>query len=295
MHGATLFQALLFLIGSQWSLSMLDASGKTLAMAGVSILAIAWVRYVVHAALSLSLTLPRQGRRVFKTQRPWLQALRGVLILLSTLLFFTVLSIAPLAEGTAMNFLAPILVMALAPWLLKERASASRWIAVAVAFAGMLIVVRPSGALPIEATLLGLACAVCFACFQLVTRSLRAEPPMTTNLYSALVGATVCSVAIIFIPVQWPREPWLWALLVSTGLTGFLGHLLQINAYMRAPASVLSPFIYLQILSATTLGWFAFKQVPDATTFLGIGLIMAAGAFTAWRERSASALQAPAD
>jgi drug/metabolite transporter (DMT)-like permease len=278
MNGA----ALLFLIGSQWSLSLLDTSGKTLAMAGVSVLAISTARYVVHAVLALSLTLPTQG-------------LRGVFILLSTLLFFTVLAIAPLAEGTAMNFLAPIIVMALAPWLLKEKASASRWAAVAVAFAGMLIVVRPSGALTPTATLLGLACAICFACFQLVTRSLRAEPPMTTNLYSALVGAAACSAALLFVPVQWPRDPWLWAVLLSTGLTGFLGHLLQIHAYSRAPVSVLSPFIYLQIISAATLGWIAFGQMPDAVTFVGIGLIMAAGAFTAWRERAASALQPPAD
>ncbi|MFM2398463.1 MAG: hypothetical protein RL341_620, partial [Pseudomonadota bacterium] len=154
--------AVLLLIAAQWVLSVLDASGKWLATAGgLSVLLISFVRYAVHLALTLVWVLPSEGLGVLRSNHKGLQVLRGALMLATTILFFSVLKFVPLAEATAMNFMAPVMVVAAAPWLLGERGRKSRWAGVALAFLGMLIVVRPSGAVPPLGLILGLLCATC--------------------------------------------------------------------------------------------------------------------------------------
>jgi drug/metabolite transporter (DMT)-like permease len=285
--------AVTLLIAAQWVLSILDASGKWLATTGgLSVLLISLVRYAVHLTLTAAWVLPQEGRRVWHTARPGLQLVRGSLMLATTLLFFTVLKLVPLAEATAMNFTAPVMVVALAPWLLGERARASRWFGVVLAFIGMLIVVRPSGAVPPLGFVLGLACAACFAGFQIATRKLRADRERTTLLYSGTIGTIICLLALPFFPIDLPSSNAVWLILLSTGVTGFIGHLLQIAAYRRAEASYLSPFIYLQIFSAVVLGALVFGQWPDAISAAGMLLIVIAGLAVAWHGRSKQAAAA---
>ena len=108
------------LVLAMWTLSGLDASGKWLMAVGVPLMVLSWVRYVVHVVLVLGVVLPLRGKAILRSQRPRDQVLRGVTMFSSTMLFFTALRYLPQAEGTAINFLAPMLVLALAPWLLKE-------------------------------------------------------------------------------------------------------------------------------------------------------------------------------
>jgi drug/metabolite transporter (DMT)-like permease len=277
------FLAVGLLISAQWVLSILDTSGKWLATsAGLSVVFIAFVRYAVHLMLGIAWTLPSQGLRVWHSNQITLQIVRGLLMLATTLLFFSVLRIVPLAQATAMNFIAPVMVVALAPWVLNEPARVSRWFGVIVAFVGTLIVVRPSGAVPANGLALGIACATCFAGFQIVTRRLRADSEHATNLYSGAVGTIFCALALPWSAVTYPNDPWTWAVLISTGFTGFLGHMLQIAAYRRAEASFLSPFVYLQIFSAAALGFLIFHQWPDVISAWGMALIVAAGVLVAW-------------
>ena len=268
---------ILFHIAGLWMLSSLDATGKWLVVGGVPVLMVAWFRYTVHVALMAAIVLPRRGRGIWRTHSLGGQLLRGALMILTTVLFFSVLGRLPLAEGTAMNFLAPLFLMALAPWLLGEGHRLHRWIGVLAGFAGMLIVVRPDAQLDPLGVALGLLTAFAFACFQVATRRLAEDDPLTTNLYGGVFGAVALSCAL---PWFWDT-PQLsgtqWLLLASTGVTGFLGHWLQITAYSRAPATLLAPFSYLQIVAATTLGWLLFDQLPGRTTALGIGLICLAG------------------
>ena len=260
-----------------WILSGLDASGKLLVMAGVPLLMLSWFRYVGHVVLMGIFVLPSRGRSLFKTQSLARQMQRSVLMIATTLLFFKVLSLVPLAEGTAMNFMAPLLVMVLAPWLLGERPRWHRWAGVVLGFVGMLIVVRPGGQLSTEGAVWGVVTAATFALFQISTRRVAADDPLTSNLYGGLIGAIVLTALLPFFWKNLDLAPWQWALLLSTGLTGFMGHWLQITAYSKAGATLLAPFNYLQIVSATTLGWLVFGQLPDATTAAGMGLICAAG------------------
>jgi len=264
-------------IAGLWLLSALDASGKWLVMAGVSVLMVAWMRYAVHTALMTAVVLPSRGWAIFQTKSLPRQLVRGLLMIATTVLFFSVLGRLPLAEATAINFMAPLFLMMMAPWLLHEPHRLHRWLGVLAGFAGMLIVVRPGAQLDPIGVALGLATALAFAFFQIATRRVAHDDPLTTNYYGGLFGTIALSLAL----------PWFWStpdlslrqwlLLVSTGLTGFLGHWLQIAAFRQSPATLLAPFSYLQIVAAATLGWLVFGQVPGQTTALGITLICLAG------------------
>lgn len=276
---------ILFHVAGLWVLSGLDASGKYLAMAGVPILMVSWVRYSVHTLLSSAVLLPRRGRGLLRTHSLRGQLLRGALMILSTVLFFSVLKRVPLAEATAMNFMAPIMLMALAPWLLHEPHRLHRWCGVALGFGGMLLVVRPGTGLDPLGIALGLATALTFACFQIATRRLAQDDPLTTNYYGGLIGTVALTLALPWFWETPDLSPWQWGLLLSTGVTGAIGHGLQAVAYARTPATLLAPYSYLQILSAVILGWAVFGQLPDATTALGIACICAAGVAVALAER----------
>jgi drug/metabolite transporter (DMT)-like permease len=264
-------------IAGLWLLSALDASGKWLVMAGVPVLMVAWVRYVMHIALMTAVVLPSRGKAIFKTQSLARQLTRGLLMITTTVLFFSVLSRLPLAEATAMNFLAPLFLMAMAPWLLHEAHCLHRWLGVLGGFAGMLIVVRPGAQLDPVGVALGLLTALAFAFYQIATRQVAHDDPLTTNYYGGLFGAIALTLAL---PWFWETpnlSPWQWLLLVSTGISGFLGHWLQIAAYSKSPATLLAPFSYLQIVAATLLGRLVFNQLPGPITAIGIALICLAG------------------
>lgn len=289
---SSLRNGVLLHVAGLWLLSCLDASGKFLVLAGVPVLMVAWVRYTVHTVLSSAVLLPRRGLALLHTRSPGGQFLRGALMILTTVLFFSVVQRVPLAEATAMNFMAPVVVMALAPWLLRERHRLHRWMGVVLGFGGMLLVVRPGAGLDPVGVALGMLTAVAFAGFQIATRRLAHDDPLTTNYYGGLFGTVALTLAL---PWYW-TVPDLsaaeWALLVSTGITGAIGHGLQSAAYARAPATLLAPYSYLQILSAAALGWAVFGQWPDGITFLGIGLICLAGVGVALAERYARKAQA---
>jgi drug/metabolite transporter (DMT)-like permease len=260
-----------------WLLSTLDASGKWLVMAGVPVLTVAWVRYATHFALMTAVVLPSRGKTIFKTQSLVRQFTRGLLMITTTVLFFSVLGRLPLAEATAINFMAPLFLMAMAPWLLHEAHRLHRWLGVLAGFAGMLIVVRPGAQLDFVGMVLGLLTALAFAFYQIATRRVAHDDPLTTNYYGGLFGTIVLTLALPWIWVTPNLSPWQWLLLISTGFSGFLGHWLQIAAYSKSPATLLAPFSYLQIVAATLLGWMIFDQLPDPITVIGIALICIAG------------------
>ena len=276
----------LFHIAGLWTLSTLDASAKWLVLAGMPVLMVTLVRYVMHVALMTAFVLPAQGKSLLRTRSLSRQLVRGLLMVLSTLLFFSVLKRLPLAEATALNFMAPLFLMALAPWLLGESHRLHRWLGVLMGFIGVLIVVRPGSQLDAVGIALGLLTALTFAFFQIATRRVAHDHPLTTNFYGGLSGSVLLIVALPWFWTMPALSPIQWLLLLSTGVTGFAGHLLQIIAYSKTQATLLAPFNYLQIIAAVTLGWLAFGQLPDLTTAVGIALICTGGlAVVLWETR----------
>jgi drug/metabolite transporter (DMT)-like permease len=286
---AGLWLGIVCLVLGQWTLSLLDTAGKTLALAGYHVVMIAWMRYTTNTAFMAVTLVPlyrhRTGKSILQSAHLHLQIIRAMLMLVSTLAFFSVLKIVPLAEGTAMNFCAPLIVLAASPWLLRERTYASRWVAVAVGFVGMLIVVRPGGAIAPPGVALGILSAVTFAGVAMLTRKTnQADDPMVTLFYSGLGGMLASSAIVPFFwspEVPSSRE---WLILASTGVTSTIGHFFVNSAYKHAEASLLTPFVYLQIISASAMGWLVFNQLPDSLTALGIAIICASGAGIAYVE-----------
>jgi len=278
---------ILILLVSLSILSVLDASGKWLLSVGVSLFIVTWLRYLVHFILIMVLVISRGELYRFKSNGLRYQILRGVIILVTTFSFFTTLSYLPQAQATTMIFLAPLIILTVAPWILGEPRRLSRWIAAGLGFLGVLIVIRPGAGLPLVGVLFGLLTACLMSTQHLVTRKVAIDHPITTMLWGGLIGAMPLTVWVGFVLLRGDfgffdslsaLSPWNWAIMLSMGLTGVVGHLLQAQAYRLAAASLLAPFMYLQIIAASALGWLVWGEFPDRLSWFGIGLICASGA-----------------
>ncbi|MCB1906293.1 MAG: DMT family transporter [Rhodocyclaceae bacterium] len=272
----------------------LDATAKQLT-ATLPVAMLVWARYTVHCLLMVVLLAPSMGGRLLGSRRRSLQVLRAVSLLLVTGLTMSAFRIMPIAEATAILFLAPLLVTLASGPLLGERVGRIRWLAVAVGFVGVLMIARPGSELPPAGIALAASAALSFAAYQLLTRVLSpTEHPVTTLFYTALVGSLVSALSL----------PWLWPLpaldpvqalkIVSLGVYGGAGHFLLIRAFREAPASTLSPVMYAQLGFATLAGGLVFGQWPDAAALAGIAVIALAGVMTALQARRDHARSRPA-
>ena len=233
----------------------------------------------------LALFAPRMGLNLLRTQRPWLQLVRGLSLVAITLLFYSALRFIPLGEATAVIFLAPLVVIVLSATWLKEHISRGLWLSVGVGLLGVLLIVRPGGALFTPAILLPLGAAFCFGLYQLLTRRLSAtDHPATSNFLSALVGTLSVSVLL---PWFWQTPTLVDGLLMATlGATAMTGHMLLTHAYRFGSAASLAPFTYVQIVTATLLGMLFFDHTPDLWAILGMAVIILSGAALAWGQRA---------
>ncbi|WP_312515200.1 DMT family transporter [Stutzerimonas nitrititolerans] len=251
---------------------------------------VVWARYLAQVVLMLGMFAPRMGRRVFHTLRPWPQLLRGLSLVSVSIMFISGLRYIPLAEATAVIFLTPLMVT-VASALLGERVSHSQWLAVGVGLLGVMIIVRPGGALFTPAVLLPFGAAISFTVYQLLTRRLSGtDHPVTSNFLSSLVGFLVMSVLVTF---NW-RTPSVHdaVLMASLGLMAMSGHLMLTQAFRYASAASLAPFTYGQIVFAGIVGFIAFGHIPDVEAIAGMTVIIASGlcmAYVQSRQASRSA------
>lgn len=269
----------------------LDTTAK-IASAAVPVVMVMWWRYLFQALVTGIVLGPLRGRALLRTRRPGLQVLRGLTLVLSSGLAFIALRTLPLAEFSALLMLTPLVITVIAARGLGERIPAWRWAMLLGGFAGALVVIRPGADDFNAAMLLPLAVVAASAAYQLLTAKLvKVDDAGTTHFYTGLTGALV---GTALLPLSWqalPHAGW-WALLVLLGLLSTLGHFLLIQAYGRAPASTLTPYLYCQIGFGTLGGWLAFGDQPDGLSVLGIALIAAFGVAGTWldaREARAAA------
>lgn len=243
-----------------------------------------WARITGHLLLMLALTLPSSGLRALATRRPGLQAARSACQLTSTSFYFVAVATVPLAKAAAIGFLAPFLVTLIAWPLLGERPKARRVLAVATAFAGVLVVIRPGGETFQPASLLILCSATAYGLYQVLTRMVaphdRAE---TSALWSALLGAAVLTLAVPFFWVT-PRNIFDVMAFLALGATGAAGHYCVARAFGYGPAAVISPFQYWQIVGSVIMGLVVTGLWPDGATWIGAAIIVVAGVFLAVSE-----------
>ncbi len=235
-----------------------------------------WARYAVHLVFMLLLLAPRMGWDLVRTAHPWLQILRGMLLVVSTAFFYLSLTFLPLAEAAAISFVGPVLVTALSGPLLGERITVRQWLAVSLGFIGVLIIIRPGGGLLTPTAVFPLCTALAFSLYQIVTRKIVGrENPLTTLFYTALVGAAVTSFSL---PFAWQTPTLLQVpLIVAIGLLGGFGHFLLIRAVTQASPSALAPFVYVQLIWSTGLAFIAFGEFPNSGSLLGMLVIVSAG------------------
>lgn len=278
--------------GAVLSFACLDATAKWLNHFFDPVLTV-WVRYVGSVAFVALFVNPWTTPGVTRTLRPWLQAGRSLLLLGSTALNFFALKYLQLAETVSIMFATPFLVALLAGPLLGERVGPRRLAAIGVGFVGVLIVTRPGLGGIHPAAFLSLAGAVCYALYSIATRVLAAyDSSATTMLYSGLAGLVLVTPIVPFV---WsvPNSGLVWIMMIVLGALGALGHWLLIVAHARAPAPVLSPFIYTQIVWMIVLGFLVFGDVPDGWTLTGSAVVIASGLYLLYRERIGRASPGP--
>lgn len=255
----------------------LDASGKVLAREGVDPLLTTFVRYAVSVALVTAVLNPVTRPGISRTRRLPLQILRSLLLFGSTACNFLALRSLQLAETVSIQFAAPLAVALLAGPLLGEWSSRRRFLAIAAGFLGVLVIVRPGFGSLKPGVLYSLGNMSCYALYVIATRRLAAtDTSATTLFYTGLAGLVVMSPLLPWIWTA-PGSGLAWSLLIAVGLFGTGGHWLLILAHARAPANVLAPFIYTQILWSVLLGDLVFGDVPSGWTLAGAGIVVASG------------------
>lgn len=241
-----------------------------------------WFRYAFQAVATTLAVVPVRGRSAWRTAHPKFQLLRGVLLLVSSLLAFFSLRYIPVGEFTAIVMITPLVITLLASTSLGEKVSKVRWALVMGGFAGTLIIIRPGQDAFEWTALLPLGLVISNSWFQLLTSKLaKTEDPVTMHLYTGWVGTLLASVALPFV---WePLTSWtLWGWLSLMGLMATVGHFMLILAYRRAPAAAVTPYLYSQIGFAMLGGWFAFSYVPDQWSMIGMVMVAVFGAAGAW-------------
>jgi drug/metabolite transporter (DMT)-like permease len=252
---------------------------------------VVWARTLSHLVFVLVLFMPRAGWGIVRTRRPGVQFFRSCMLIMSTWLVFTAVKVVPIAQATSISFTAPLIVVVLAGPMLGERITLSRVLAVVAGFMGVLVVIRPGAAVFQWASLLIVCSAGCYAMYQVLTRRVAGfDAPETSVVYSALVGSVLMSAIV---PFSW-RTPGSWTdvlLLCCLGVLGGLGHYCVARALTYAPANFLSPFQYWQLMGAVAVGYLMFAEVPDAYTWIGAAMIIAAGVYVGVTGRGDPALR----
>jgi drug/metabolite transporter (DMT)-like permease len=248
-----------------------------------------WFRVVVHLCLVALVFTPRMGLDLFRTHRIGLQFVSSLMMLMSTMLFFSAVKYLGVAEAISVSFIGPLIVVLLAWPLLGERITAMRLLAVAVGFAGVVVVIRPGSSVFQWASVLLVGSATCYAIYQIVIRRLAGvDHPATSIFYSVLMGSILLS---FLVPFVWlTPSGWIdWLLLLSLGAMGGLGHYCVARALTYASANFVAPFNYFQIIGSVIVGYLMFAEIPDLFTWLGSALIIGAGLLVTLQGRRAAA------
>jgi drug/metabolite transporter (DMT)-like permease len=277
------FRGIAMILASTVFLGASDVTAKYLSATLPSI-EIAWIRFLVFAMIMVPAMLPGSPLYALRSDRKGLHVMRGVTLLLSSLLFISGLGFLPIAEASATGFVSPLFVTALSIFFLGERVGMRRWIATAVGLIGVLIILRPGSSAFHPAAFFPIVSALAWACTLIMTRMMSGrERAITTMTYSSIVG--VCIVSAL-VPFVWVTPSWhdiLFGILIGVASTA--GQWIVVLAFRYADASVLAPFQYTQLLWVSILGFMIFGEVPDAWTVTGAAFIVASGLYTAHRER----------
>jgi drug/metabolite transporter (DMT)-like permease len=269
--------------------TVIDSCAKWLMQSGLPSTEVVFVRYAGQLILVSALFLPPRGKELLTTRSPWLEIARGLCLMGSTIANFTAILFLPLTVTASISFTTPLILCALSIPLLGEQVGWRRWLAILVGFVGVLIIVQPGTAAFHPAIFLSLVGAFFTALYFLLTRKLAGIDAVTTQQFYAALVATICLVPlVIFGGWVWPQDAAGWFAFVMIGTAALVGHQFLTTAHRFAPASVLAPFGYFQIIFMTASSWLIFNQPPDIWIYVGAPIVIASGFYIWLRERQLS-------
>ena len=265
-------------------MALLAAIVKFCAERGVPVLEIIFFRNAFAFIPVLLYIWKTTGFGVLRTRRPGAHLVRSAVGLTGMVCGFTAVSLLPLTQSTAISFSAPLFMVALSALILKEPVGLHRWAAVAVGFAGVLIMVHPDPRQFVGVgVLFAIAAAVGSAGAMIAIREIsRTEPGPTIVFYFTLAGAAV---GLASLPFGWVMpSPGVLGLLIAAGLIGGTGQLLLTEAIRRAPIAVVAPFDYTQLVWAGLIGFLVWGETPAMLTLIGAMVVAASSTYILWRE-----------
>ncbi|MEJ8572868.1 DMT family transporter [Microbaculum marinum] len=277
-------RGILLMILAGFCFSALDTCAKLLVLE-FSALQVVFVRYLGHFAFNLVSVGPNNLPKLWRSKRPVLLVVRGFLLLISTMCNFLALRYLALSETVSILFASPFLVAILAGPMLGEWIGPRRWIAVLVGFVGVIVVTQPGTAGFQWAVLLSVSATIAYAFYAIVTRTLAASDSNSVQQFYASLIPMIAFLPIMPFVWVWPQDLTAVALMVGTGLFGYFGHGFLISAHRYAPAPILSPFVYVQIIWMTVFGFLVFNDVPTTANIVGAGIVVASGLYLLLRER----------
>jgi drug/metabolite transporter (DMT)-like permease len=265
--------------------SLLDGSAKWL-VGTVPVIVVVWLRFVTHVVFAGMVLFPVRGIALVKTRHLRWHLLRALMFVVMTGVNFWALQYLQLTVTASIFFSVPILIALASAPLLGERLDAGRWLAILAGFAGVLVIVRPGGAEFHPAMLASVVNAMLYAAFMLMTRRLAAYESPETIQYLPAVGAAIGLAPFALAAWQSPNG-WLeWTVACLLGVFGGCGHYLLALAHRYAPASVIAPFLYQQVIYMALFGYLVFGDVPSPAVWLGSGVVIASGLYLFARERA---------
>lgn len=284
---------ILYMVGFCLLAPLMDAFAKA-TPAEVPAAQIITARFVLQIILLAPLAVLMGNFALPDRRSIGLHFFRAASLLLATWLFFTAIREMPLASAIAIFFVEPFVLTILGALFLKEEVGMRRIMACLVGFGGALLIIQPSFTDLGPVALFPLGTAVCFASYMILTRMMSQKlHPVTTQLHTA-VAASILIVPVLWVydgsgitaldPV-WPEGLAIWTLL-GVGVMATISHISITFALRHAPAATIAPLQYLEIVSATAVGYLVFDELPNTLTWVGIGIIVGSGLYVFARERA---------
>jgi len=292
------FEAMLIMVGAMLAVPLMDVAGKYLSLVeGVSPATTTFFRFLVQGVVSAGLIVVMHGFSGLRTNQLAANLLRGVLLAVASGVFLISVKFMAIADALAIFFIEPFILTAMSAIFLREKVGWRRWLAIAVGFCGALVVIRPNFAEIGAVSLLPLVTATTFAIYLMLNRVLAARDTSLVMQYTAGMGACAMTLAVFAVSgyteiaeFRWtlPTTPLAITLIGAVGLVSTFGHLAIVSAFRLAPASLLAPFQYFEIVSGAVFGYIVFAEFPDLGKWIGFAIIIASGLYLLHRERQAT-------
>ena len=269
-------------------LPIMDGFAKYLS-ADLPVLQITWARYFFTVAFTFPIMFFFYRNQLKWSDKPKLQFIRGLILLIANICFFYSISVISLAKALTLAFVAPLIVTAFSPMFLGEKVGFRRWSAVVIGFIGSLVVIRPGFVEINLASLAALGTGVMYGFYLIITRKLStSDNPLLTLLLTGVVGAVIITCVMPFVWVKPSLNQ--WSMMAAIGVFACIGHLFLILSLKYADASKLAPFSYFEIITNIIIGYYFFSDFPDNWTFLGLFIIVFSGIYISRREISAKSI-----